>query len=91
MAYYGICSGLPVVRASVAQQVEQKADSGLAYLLQAMTAIFPDFGRLDFKDSVLSSQLHLDAGHVLASSGVAGLYIVLTCRGNLWHVRIKHC
>ena len=55
VAYYGICSGLPVVRASILQHVSQgEGSSTMALLLQGLTAIFPDFSRLDFKDFVIS-------------------------------------
>jgi ABC-type transport system involved in multi-copper enzyme maturation permease subunit len=77
-AYYGICSGLPVVRASIRHQLELGADvGGLGILLQAMTAAFPDLGRLDFKDAVVTIQSRiepLDAGMAFA---VAALYIAL--------------
>ena len=52
LSYYGICSGLPVVR-EAAQENGQTAmqDS----LLRLLTAIFPDFSWLDFKDLITSS------------------------------------
>ncbi|HKI61854.1 MAG TPA: hypothetical protein VKA31_06125 [Mariprofundaceae bacterium] len=78
MAYYGICSGLPVVRASVSQHLSpEQSSSGLTYFLQALTTVFPDFSRLDFKDSVLSSQLLFSNWHIAVYFGVAGLYIAL--------------
>lgn len=76
-AYYGICSGLPVVRESMSQQLIQEADSGLLYFLQVMTAIFPDFSQLDFKDIVVSSQSLVDVASVFTHFGVAVLYVAL--------------
>lgn len=55
LAYTMICSGLPVVRESL-QQKEQATTQGLADLLQAMSLIFPDYGLLDLKDSVVSEE-----------------------------------
>jgi len=55
LAYSLICSGLPVVRESLRQQTEASAQ-GLSHILQGMSMFFPDFGALDFKDSILSLQ-----------------------------------
>jgi len=54
LAYSMICSGLPVVRESISQN--QQSATGLDSLLQGMSMLFPDFSKLDFKDSVLSYQ-----------------------------------
>ena len=56
LAYSLICSGLPVVRESITQNQQAGTDSGLESILQGMSMLFPDFGKLDFKDSVLSHQ-----------------------------------
>jgi len=69
-SYYAICSGLPVVRASTAQHDGQ----GLNLLLQLMTALFPDFSRLDFKDEVLTASLSLDTAIIFTNFSVAILY-----------------
>jgi len=53
LAYMLICSGLPVVRESIGQQPDSTA---ALTLLQWAGAIFPDFGLLDLKDSVVTSQ-----------------------------------
>jgi len=55
LAYSLICSGLPVVRASLRQQADHAAQ-GLDHILTGMSMFFPDFGVLDLKDSVLSTQ-----------------------------------
>jgi len=55
LAYSLICSGLPVVRAAIRQQAKTSAQE-LDHLLQGMSMLFPDFGILDLKDSVLSLQ-----------------------------------
>jgi len=84
-AYYGICSGLPVVRASVMQQLAHGNDVGaLNHLLQALTAIFPDFGRLDFKDYVLSVTQITEINAILIHFMVAVLYIVLAVVFACW-------
>lgn len=55
IAFYAICSGLPVVRESVAQGTAENGGQNFsALLLQSMTAIFPDFERLDLKNYILS-------------------------------------
>lgn len=57
LAYSLICSGLPVVRGSLKQGAASNAPpQGLDSILQGMGMIFPDFGVLDIKDSVLSNQ-----------------------------------
>ncbi len=50
IAYALICSGLPVVQASV-----DASATTSSYLLHIMGMIFPDFSHLDFKDAVLSN------------------------------------
>jgi len=58
LSYYLICSGLPVVRASLPaeQHHADTARHGLNGMLQALGMLFPDFSRLDWKDAVLSHQ-----------------------------------
>ncbi len=57
LSYYLICSGLPVVRESLHQkQHHADAGQGLDSILQGMGLLFPDFGRLDWKDAVLTHQ-----------------------------------
>jgi len=77
-AYYGICSGLPVVRTSVMQQLAHGQDvAALSHLLQALTAVFPDFGRLDFKDAIISVTQITEINAIFIHFTVAVLYIVL--------------
>jgi len=55
IAYYSICSGIPVVLESIRMQMESfNQGYGVYYLLQALSLVFPDFSRLDFKDAILS-------------------------------------
>jgi len=55
LAYSLICSGLPVVRASMSQaQGGNASDQGMVAVLQGMGMLFPNFGALDLKDAVLS-------------------------------------
>ncbi|HKJ83291.1 MAG TPA: hypothetical protein VJ961_04635 [Mariprofundaceae bacterium] len=69
VAYYGICAGLPVVRDSV------DAHSAAGYLLQILTALFPDFSRLDFKDMVVSNLSVTHGMQVWMNFGLVLLYI----------------
>nr|NJM02675.1 ABC transporter permease subunit [Desulfobacula sp.] len=56
ISFYAICSGMPVVRETISQQAVSNPGSHIsAKLLQIMTAIFPDFSRLDFKNLLMSS------------------------------------
>ncbi len=58
LSYYLICSGVPVVRASLLPK-SHHADTvqhGLNGLLRAVGMLFPDFSRLDWKNAVLSHQ-----------------------------------
>jgi len=57
LAYSLICSGLPVVRESMRQNMNPNASAeGLNSMLQGLGMIFPDFGTLDLKNSVVSHQ-----------------------------------
>jgi len=77
-AYYGICSGLPVVRTSVMQQLAHGQDvAASSHLLQVLTSIFPDFSRLDFKDEVISVTQVTEITSILIHFTVVVLYIVL--------------
>lgn len=51
LAYYGICSGLPVIRESITQGDNILPSTGL--MLKLMSFVFPDLSRLDFKDFVV--------------------------------------
>jgi len=55
ISYYFICTGLPVVRDSL-RQLTGDAGQSLATLLRWLTAIFPDFGRFDFKALITTAQ-----------------------------------
>ena len=57
LAFYGICSGLPVVRESVTSMISKTEGlAGLANLFKWMTAVFPDFERLDFKNWIVIAE-----------------------------------
>jgi len=78
LAYYAICSGLPVVRESVAQQAAgDQGASGLHSLLVWLTALFPDFARLDFKNSITAVATLPEAPLLLIHFGLTGAYISL--------------
>jgi len=73
LAYSLICSGLPVVRESLRNATEG-GSQGLSHLLQFMTMFFPDFGRLDFKNSILSLE-NLDAATWALPLGLTSIYV----------------
>jgi len=82
MAYYAICTGLPVVRQSVAFEIAYaKGDvAGLRSvlkLLEIMTAVFPDFDRLDFKNFTVSTDALPAASLLLTNFGLAAAYVVV--------------
>lgn len=56
LSFYAICSGLPVVRESVAQKAVILFEShDMNQFLSYMTAVFPDFERLDFKNYIVAA------------------------------------
>lgn len=84
LSFYAICSGLPVVREAVAQQAAHgKGLPGLTTMLQWMTAVFPDFDRLDFKNMIASSTPLPAALLVLLNFGLTisyvGVFLWLAC------------
>jgi len=79
LAYYAICSGLPVVREAVSQQAAraEEAASALHRLLVWLTALFPDFARLDFKNSITAPAALPEVPLLLIHFGLTGAYIGL--------------
>ena len=77
LCYYMICSGIPVVCEIVAQRMRESAGSIIYKFLQVMTAVFPDFSRLDFKDAVVSGLNPPQLTHTLTAFGVVVTYTVL--------------
>lgn len=55
LAFYMICSGLPVVRNLFDIDEMAATVSSIRKILLGMTSIFPDFSRLDFKGAVVST------------------------------------
>ena len=77
LAYYFICTGLPVVRESVMQKVDPESAGMLTVFFQVLNAIFPDFSRLDFKTMTIDeSAIFLISNHLLALV-VSSLYIIV--------------
>jgi ABC-type transport system involved in multi-copper enzyme maturation permease subunit len=72
MSFYAICSGLPVVRESL-----ERGQEFPTLILRIMTAIFPDFSRLDFKSYIVSTDFLPDCSVLFASSGLAATYVVI--------------
>lgn len=78
LSFYAICSGLPVVREVVNQSAEKSEGvSGMNTLLFWLTAVFPDFDRLDFKNMIVSSSSMPDVSLMLVNFGLTTSYTVL--------------
>lgn len=78
LSFYAICSGLPVVREAVSQQADQNEGlTGLTTMLSWMTAVFPDFDRLDFKNMISSSALVPKLSLMLINFGLTTFYVAL--------------
>lgn len=77
LAYYAICSGLPVIRNFVDEE------SAFATFLQALTFAFPNFSRLDFKDFITSNDmlpaLSVPVGEFVFSISYMILILLSTC------------
>ncbi|MHB1015199.1 MAG: hypothetical protein ACYC2W_07965 [Desulfurivibrionaceae bacterium] len=84
LSFYAICSGLPVVREAVSQRgTREGAQQGLENMLRWLTAVFPDFDRLDFKNMIASSAPLPDLSLMLINFGLTisyvGLFLWLAC------------
>jgi Cu-processing system permease protein len=77
LAFYLICSGLPVVRESVVQRATEGGASLMPKLLLGMTAIFPDFSRLDLKNAVVTAGDFPTLSFILTNFGLMMSYIIL--------------
>lgn len=78
ISFYAICSGLPVVREAVSQKtVREGAQQGLETMLRWMTAAFPDFDRLDFKNMIASADPLPDLSLILTNFGLTISYVGL--------------
>ena len=84
LSFYAICSGLPVVRETLSQQAARTEGlTGLTTMLSWMTAVFPDFERLDFKNMIASTAPLPDLSLMLISFGLTlsylGIFLWLAC------------
>jgi len=84
LSFYAICSGLPVVREAVNQMATREgAQQILGNMLRWLTAVFPDFDRLDFKNMIASSDPLPDLSLMLINFGLTisyvGLFLWLAC------------
>jgi ABC-type Na+ efflux pump, permease component len=78
VSYCLICTGLPVVRTSVANRTDLPAILPLA--LQWLTGLFPDFSRFDFKELITS-----DSGvNVIQGFGIDLVLLALYLTVILW-------
>lgn len=76
ISYYFICNGLPVVRDSLLQQSNSGASDYVA-LLKWMTAVFPDFGRFNYKIYVVTEQILPAARDLIVNFGLMSVYVCL--------------
>lgn len=76
LCYYFICSGLPVVRESLRQQPTEEPNN-LDMLLKGLTAIFPDFSRLDFKTIVVTNDLAPSVSELILPFALSSIYITI--------------
>lgn len=77
LCFYLICSGLPVVREALAQRTAATSKVTTGKLLQGLTAFFPDFSQLDFKEAVVSAAGYPEISHLLLSFGLFLTYTAL--------------
>lgn len=78
LAFYAICSGLPVVREAVGQRLAEDAGpAGLMSLLRGLTAVFPDFDRLDFKNLIAAADPVPSASLILINFGLTTAYVAI--------------
>ncbi len=78
LSFYAICSGLPVVRESVAQKLaESNSQAGMAKFLAGLTSVFPDFARLDFKNFITVEEALPSLNLLATGFGLAAAYTVL--------------
>ena len=86
LAYYFICNGLPIVRESVLFETRENTNNVLNLILKWLTAIFPDFSRLDFKTLVMSAENIIPIKEYCLSFGLSTIYIVII----LWFATILY-
>ncbi len=78
LSFYAICSGLPVVQESLNQKMAGAEGAfGLKKILLLMTAVFPNFDRLDFKNMITSSAPLPNLQLMLINFGLTFSYIAL--------------
>lgn len=81
-AFYAICSGLPVVRTSIEQSGNVSAT--LKGLLALLAALFPDLGRLDFKDFVTSATTPSPAPWIAFAVALAYIAVAVAVASRLY-------
>jgi len=77
LCYYFICTGLPVVRASLKQTIAHTSSQFLNIFLKWLTAIFPDFSWLDFKTLAASNDTVPPLSQLTQPFILAALYMVI--------------
>lgn len=76
LCYYLICTGLPVVRDVAEQQLQKGGSAFSANLLQVLTTFFPDFGRIDYKNAVVSD-IHIQLSQVSLHLGILLIFTMI--------------
>jgi Cu-processing system permease protein len=85
LSFYAICSGLPVVRETVAQRavITGVNEAFLSKMLLGLTMVFPDFDRLDFKNTIAAAAALPELSLLMANFGLtigyAGVVLWLAC------------
>ncbi len=77
LAYYFICTGLPVVRDSVMQKFSGEESSFVVVFFKLLNGIFPDFSRLDFKAMAIDKTIIFEPGIHIGVVGISVVYIII--------------
>lgn len=77
LSYYFICLGLPVVRQAIHQLTANSHSLFMEPMLKGLTALFPDFSRLDFKMLVASSDPVPAMGQIVAPFALGIMYVLI--------------
>lgn len=84
ISYYFICNALPVVRQSTPVDAFGKFTYVRQWVLTFLTAIFPDFSRLDFKDFFFTTKVELSLSYMAVNLTYSLLYVVVMLALSCW-------
>ena len=87
VAYFFICSGLPIVRTVF--QTKEADINFLQKFLKGMTFVFPDFGRFDLKKFAIEEKVIFGLQHLVADGFLLVTYttIILCCAALVYQHR----